>query len=101
MTTSRFYPFWELIVLFHLDPNTKPTLTKYAPQGKLAIFAMILHSRQQKNISRDSRDIKVDPQQVQDPSWSFNGPYKAPKMDLIIFEPISGFYTISTLYIIY
>ena len=43
-----------------------------------------------KNISRDSRDIKVDPYWVQDPSWSFNGPYRAPKMDLMIFEPISG-----------
>ena len=34
---------------------------KYAPHGKLAIFAISLHSRQ-KNISRDSKDIKVDPQ---------------------------------------
>ena len=42
------------------------------------------------NMKRDSREIKVDPNWDQHPSWSFNGPYRAPKMDLMIFEPISG-----------
>ena len=32
----------------------------------------------------------MDPHWVQDPTWTFNGPYRAPKMDLKIFEPLSG-----------
>ena len=43
-----------------------------------------------KNVSRDSRDTKVDPHWVQDQPWSFNGSYRAPKMDLMIFEKNPG-----------
>ena len=54
-----------------------------------------------KNVSRDSRDKKVSPHWVQDQPWSFNGPYRAPKIDFEIVEPFSGlvcyFYIIYTL----
>ena len=30
------------------------------------------------------------PHWVQDPTWTFNGPYRAPKMNLKILEPLSG-----------
>ena len=38
----------------------------------------------------DSRDTRSYNHRVQDPTWSFNGPYRDPKMDLMIFEPFSG-----------
>ena len=47
----------------------------------------------------DSRDTISDPHRVQDPTWSFKGPYRDPKMDLMIFEKISGF--VHLLYIIH
>ena len=31
--------------------------------------------------SSDSGETNVDPHWVQDPSWSFNGPYRAPEID--------------------
>ena len=36
-------------------------------------------------------DTKSDNHRVQDPTWSFNGPYRDPKMDQKIFEKIPGF----------
>ena len=52
-----------------------------------------------KNVSRDSRDTKVDPHWVQDQPWSLNGPYGAPIMDFEIVEPFSGL--VCNFYIIY
>ena len=48
---------------------------------------------------RDSRDTRGDPHGVQDPTWSFNGPYRDPKMDQMIFEKIPGF--LHVLYIVH
>ena len=42
-----------------------------------------------KNIPKDSRDTRPYLHSVQDHPWSFNGPYTAPEMDLMIFEKIS------------
>ena len=39
----------------------------------------------------DSRDTRSDNHRVQDPTWSFNGPYRDPKMDQNIFPKIPGF----------
>ena len=36
----------------------------------------------------DSRDTRPYLHSVQDQPWSFNGPYRAPKIDLLIFEKI-------------
>ena len=47
----------------------------------------------------DSRGTSSDPQRVQDPTWSFNGPYRDPKMDQMIFEKIPGF--VHLLYIVH
>ena len=47
----------------------------------------------------DSRDTISDPHRVQDPTWSFNGPYRDPKMDQMIFEKIPGF--VHLLYIVH
>ena len=43
-----------------------------------------------KKVSGDSWDTSADTHRVQDQPWSFHGPYRVLKMDLIIFEPISG-----------
>ena len=54
-----------------------------------------------KKVSGDSWDTSADPHRVQDQPWSFHGPYRVLKMDLIIFEPISGcVYHFYILYII-
>ena len=75
------------------------------PQREIGHICQIIAFKTTKNVSRNSRDTKVDPHQVQDPTWTFNRPYRAPKMDLKIFEPLSGcicyFYIIHyTLYIL-
>ena len=49
-----------------------------------------MHTTPQKNIPRDSRDTRPYLHSVQDQPWSFNGPYRAPNMDLMIFEKNSG-----------
>ena len=54
-----------------------------------------------KKVSGDSWDTSADPHRVQDQPWSFHGPYRVLKMDLIIFKPISGcVYHFYILYII-
>ena len=47
----------------------------------------------------DSRDTRSDNHRLQDPTWSFNGPYRDPKMDQMIFEKIPGF--VHLLYIVH
>ena len=43
-----------------------------------------------KNISRASRDKRADTQMVHDQSWSFIGPYRVFKKDLVFFEILSN-----------
>ena len=43
-----------------------------------------------KNILRDSRDTRPYLHRVQEQLWSFNRPYRAPKLDLMVFENILG-----------
>ena len=58
-----------------------------------------LFSMSQGLYTRGFRDTKVDPHWVQDQPWSFNGPYRALKMDFEIVQPFSGL--VCYFYIIY
>ena len=44
-------------------------------------------------------DTRSDPYMDQGLTWSFNGPYRDPKIDLLIFEKIPGYFYI--LYILH
>ena len=50
---------------------------------KLAVWAIFLYFKDHKPYQGDSRDTRSDPHRVQDPTCSFHGPYRDPKLDLI------------------
>ena len=59
----------------------------------LGCIAFLFHTKQQKTFqgTLGTQDHTSILHRVQDQPWSFNGPYRAPKMDLMIFEKILGF----------
>ena len=54
----------------------------------LQLYICIL--RHKKNIPRDSRDTRPYFHRVQDQPWAFNGPYRAPNINVRIFEKNFG-----------
>ena len=54
------------------------------------MMALILHSLINKNIPMDFRDKRADILKVHDQPWAFNGPYRVPQKDLVIFDILSG-----------
>ena len=44
----------------------------------------------------DSKDTIADLHRVKDQPWAFNGPYRVPKMDLMISKHPSGFSLVQT-----
>ena len=51
------------------------------PQEKTGYNGHIFAFYATKIGSSDSGETNVDPHWVKDPSWSFNGPYRAPEID--------------------
>ena len=54
---------------------------------KSAVSAIFSHTKQQKTFQGA---LGTQDHRVQDQPWSFNGPYRAPNMDLMIFEKNFG-----------
>ena len=61
------------------------------PLEKIGRMGYVFSFKGTQTIPRDSREPKSDPNGIQDPTWSFNGPYRDPKIDLMIFEKNPGF----------
>ena len=51
------------------------------PTKEMAYIGYIFAFYATKMGSSDSGETNVDPHWVQDPPWSFNGPYRAPEID--------------------
>ena len=70
-----------------------------SPQEKIGRMGYVFAFKGTQTIPRDSMDTRSDPYMDQGLTWSFNGPYRDPEINLLIFEKIPGYFYI--LYILH